>query len=452
MKAFPLFLASIMLGGCSYLPSSYVPSFDWWNDTADETVIEAQDDDFTYIDVMRDNSRFRAKEGALKGLTISEASEPMQWLQESGNPSGKHPHIRGSLLKDIREEAEIGYGNAWVNAAIAPSPVVNDSTVYAMDGRGVISAHDRTDIDAMRWSSSALKSQDNLLTGGLALSGNHLLAVTGTGTMAALNVSDGTIIWTHDFGKPVRSAIRINVNTAYIVAADSQLYAMSVSNGTIRWQHQGIGGDAGLFGTSLPAVTSEGDQLLVAYPSGEIFDLDANTGKPVWNDVLIRPRRTRATGLYSGVDANPVIDDALSFLASTSGLMVADDMRSGLRQWELPVGISHTPWIDKDIAFIVTEDRQLAAIAKYRGKAGWMVTLKRFQDADDAMPRYFGPFLINDTLVVLTSYGALHQYSPLTGDVIREEEDFIDSLAASPAFAGKAAYLVGRDATLYQVH
>jgi outer membrane protein assembly factor BamB len=401
------------------------------------------------VEIIRDTEVLEVTEGALEGLGLSEAVVPEEWTQEGGGAVQVTGHMKTSLLQSVRVEATLGEGNDWLAQALAASPVVSETHVFAMDGRGVISAHAKDNVGSVAWVSDAITSDSDLLAGGLAVVDDTLYAVTGEGMLAALDAKTGAKQWVRTIGEPVRSSLRV-VNTLLLVTtAESRLLAYDTAEGRLLWEHRGVGETTNLFGGASPAL-ADNDGVLVAYASGELFRLQRDTGEMVWSDTLIRPRRTMAAGLFAGVDATPVVRDRLAIAAASSGLTIADDAVTGLRLWELPVGTTHSPWMDDAVTFLITEDGQLAALTTLKGEVGWVKPLADKAKKGDALVRYYGPYLINETIMALDSVGTLYQFGALSGDVIRRESLFSE-VVASPAFVGNMAYIVGRDATLYQV-
>lgn len=400
------------------------------------------------INILRERDQLDVTPRVLGDASLSTPTTLGQWLQENGDATGKLPHLDGPTFAKTIASTEIGEGNAWIEAAIAPAPLINDRMVVAMDGRGVISAHKRDDIEEHYWQNDGLASDGALLAGGLAMNQDRVIALSGTGTVIALNADDGEVAWRYESGEPLRSSVRLTDDQALVVTADSQLIALDIHSGVVRWRHRGVGGGESLFGTTLPATGQQ--SAIISYPSGDIFRLSLGDGTTIWRDQLSRPARTVATGNYTGTDANPVLDGRWVYAAVTQGMMAAVTTESGLIQWSLPIGTRHTPFIDKDLIFLVTEQGQLAAIDKYRGRAGWVTSLIAEEDGDEPLPRFYGPFLINNILHTFDDEGRHYQHKPLSGE-INSTVTLIDSLAASPAFAGSSAYMVSLDATLHHI-
>ena len=88
----------------------------------------------------------------------------------------------------------------------------------------------------------------------------------------------------------------------------------------------------------------------------------------VWADSLLLPQRTRATGTFSGVDANPVVIGNAVFGVSSNGLLAANALNKGVRIWELPVSSMHTPWVSGAFLFLLSTDDQLLCISARDGR------------------------------------------------------------------------------------
>lgn len=441
---FGIAILSIALSGCNWLSRS-TPN--WMGGESDKEIVPKTTNS-SRVQIMRDTEELEIIPDAIQGITLSAPIQVDSWTQEGGGVMQISGHMKGSLLKNVIRQSEAGSGYDWNPLAIAPSPVVTSDTVYVMDGRGMISAHARNDIDTVLWKSKELYSKSSLLSGGLAFSDGTLYSVNGHGTLCALDGKTGAKRWRRDLQEPVRSSVRVRGDMVLVTTAESRLLAFETIKGTLRWQHRGVGESTNLFGGASPVIAGD-DGVIVAYPSGEFFRLRFASGEVVWGDNLVRPRPTLAAGLFAGVDANPIIKGTTIYASASDDVMLADDVNTGLRIWELPIGTTHSPWIDASALFLVTQDGKLTAINAEKGQIGWMKPLSS-ESAKSTTTHYYGPFLLNDTLITLDSAGIIYQFSPLTGNVIRSES-LVSSIISSPAFAGKSAYLLGRDATLYQV-
>jgi outer membrane protein assembly factor BamB len=99
--------------------------------------------------------------------------------------------------------------------------------------------------------------------------------------------------------------------------------------------------------------------------------------------------------------------------------MVALELNTGQRIWEINVAGIATPWVAGDWIFVVTDQAQLLAIARSTGRVKWMSQLKRWRDEKDKKGpiSWVGPVLAGDRLILANSEGELVNVSPFDGSV-----------------------------------
>ena len=115
-----------------------------------------------------------------------------------------------------------------------------------------------------------------------------------------------------------------------------------------------------MFGSASPAV---GQGTVVAgFSSGELNAYRYENGRQVWQDALQRTSIRTSVSSLSDIDADPVIDNGQVFAVGQGGRMVALEITSGQRQWELNIAGISTPWVAGDWVFVVTDDARLICV------------------------------------------------------------------------------------------
>ncbi len=433
------------LGACGTMERGWDKTTSLFSDKNVSEITEPSND--SRIDVMSYKRRIMLDETALDDVQLSEAASVTRWNQEGGDATQQKGHIKGSLLQNISEKVTVGDGNDWIVSSHAPSPVLSEQAVIAMDGRGVVTAHQRGNIRKKLWRSATLKTNTLMLVGGLATNNQLVFASNGKGIVAALDIANGNVVWQRDLGFPLRSSLRYDRGELFILTASSELIALDAGDGSLLWQHRGSDTESGIFGSTLPAISS--NSVLIGYPSGELYRLDRATGQVLWADIIQNSATFAAINELTGMDANPVITERLVVAGNSNGMMVADAAGSGRRLWQQELGITHAPWISDDALYAVSHDGNLSAHNASTGVMAWYKPLRFKPEGDIISARRYGPFLLNNTLVVLDNAGYIQQYS-LQGAEIRYDE-LLPSIAASPAFIDDAAYLLSYGSTLYKV-
>lgn len=345
--------------------------------------------------------------------------------------------------------ASIGDGDEF-EQGLAPSPIVTENFVVAMDGSGVISAHDRRDISSVAWvNEDALEGDEpGILGGGLTIEGGVLYATTGYGNLLAIDHKTGKTLWKSKIGAPVRGAPDSLDPFVIVLTADNQTIAFDNKTGTPLWNHRGIKESSGYFSMTSPVI-AEG-LVFVAYSSGELFALRLETGRPVWADTVSSVNRTSALSGFSGINADPMVQDGVVYTVGATGGMIASAVLNGRPLWQQDIASIVTPWGSGNMLFAMTVRHELAGMFKRDGEVAFRVELGETDNLGrDTTPKIFAPIVLNGDICVLNEDGLLRCYDPATAKATRSEELESD-IAAPPVVAGGALYLITSDGTLHQ--
>ena len=144
-----------------------------------------------------------------------------------------------------------------------------------------------------------------------------------------------------DAGGPLRGAPAIANGSAYVMTSDNQLFALSLADGTTQWTASGPLETAGVFGTGAPAIGHS--TVIAGYSSGDLDAYRYENGRVVWQDALTRTSMSTTVGDVTDVDASPVIDETRVYAVGAGGRMVALDLLTGQRLWEINIGGISTP-------------------------------------------------------------------------------------------------------------
>lgn len=370
----------------------------------------------------------------------------------SRNDAMNTPHL-GLSGMEREESATIGDGYAFSRNEV-PSPIAVDGVVLAMDAAGYVSAHDMKDIGNVRWVSRAAvsKETDDVLGGGLAVDEGVVYIATGYGTLAAVELADGKTRWKIRVGAPVRGApaVASAEKRVVVLTADNQTLAFDTESGQPRWEHRGIRESAGYFSSTSPVV-SEGI-VIAAYSSGEVFAIRAETGSVLWSDALSSTVRTNASAVFSGIDADPIVQDGVVVVTSASGLMQASALINGRPLWQQRIGAHQTPWPAGNAMFVLTDTNDVAALFKRNGLVRWAKSMTvKDHVGRDVTPPLFGPILAGNAVLVVTGEGELITYRPQDGQLLGRYELAAD-LASAPIVVDGALYIIDKDAVLHKYY
>ena len=352
------------------------------------------------------------------------------WPQPGGNPAHAMTHVNLSASPARQWSVSIGTGSSG-RGRLAAEPVVAAGRVYTMDTSGVVRAFDANS-GARMWEATVRGEQatgDIVFGGGVSFDEGRVYATNGAGYTAALDASTGAQIWMVRPGGPLRGAPTVVPGSVYVVSQDNQIYALNSATGQTQWNGIGAVELAGVFGAAAPAFAQS--TIVAGFSSGELTAYRYENGQVVWQDALARTGISTIVGNLSDIDADPVIDNGRVFAVGQGGRMVAVELVSGQRAWEINIAGISTPWVAGDRVFVVTDRAELLAVARSSGRIRWKSQLQRFRSperrsAPDRIgnirvtpgsgPIFWrGPILAGGNLVLASSTGQIMLINPADG-------------------------------------
>jgi outer membrane protein assembly factor BamB len=369
-------------------------------------------------------------------VTVPEPVANSEWAQSGGNAAKSMGHVALGDAPTRVWSVSIGNGNSFRTRLVA-EPVAAEGRVYTIDTLARVRAFDiRTGAELwMHQVRGENSPPEALFGGGVSYDGGRIYATNGAGDTAALDAATGNQIWIMKPGGPLRGAPTVANDTVYVLSQDSQLYALNAQNGETRWTGAGSFELAGVFGSAAPAFAQS--TLVAGFSSGELTAYRYENGQVVWQDALARTGISTSVGQLSDIDADPVIDNGRVFAIGQGGRMVAVELITGQRAWEINIGGLSTPWVAGDWVFVVTDRAQLLAVARSSGRIRWISRLPAFRRPPEQITRtgadivagrsrvrpgedpiyWRGPVLAGGRLVLVGSNGNIVFASPVDGSV-----------------------------------
>lgn len=341
------------------------------------------------------------------------------------------------LPATLQKASSFSIGDASATGMhLTTTPVVSDGIMYAVDGRGTLSAITLS-TGENRWEvklptgeipGEVLRvpfgtDQKVFQGGSLALDRGILFVATGNGTLMALSATDGKEIWQRNMGVPMRSAPITADGKLFIITINNQLFALEATSGRTLWNFEGYQQVTSVLGYPTPAVFE--NIIIVPFSSGELVALRTDTGKPLWSDSLsLTSPKNSSLVLLSDIDASPIIVDGMLYAISHEGLMIALDVFSGRRIWEQPVSSIHTPWVVGDFLFVMTTNDEMVCLHRKDGRIKWVAPFVSFEDETNKEDKitWSGPVVAGGQVYAVGSHGLMVALSPQTGTVSHTQE------------------------------
>jgi outer membrane protein assembly factor BamB len=303
---------------------------------------------------------------------------------------------------------------------------------------------------AQVWSSQTPSEKGDsaeLYGGGLAYDQGRIYATNGLGFVAAIDARNGGSVWKVRPAGPLRGAPSVGNGAIYVITQDNQIFSLNEANGTTNWSEPASLETAGVFGSASPAV---GQGTVVAgFSSGELNAYRYENGRSLWSDTLQRTSVRTSVSSLNDIDADPVIDSGQVIAIGQGGRMVAMDLISGQRQWELNIAGIATPAVAGDWIFVVTDDAKLLCIYRQNGHIRWITQLQRFVKPKSKKGEvdYSGPVLAGGRLILTASNGTIVSVNPQTGAILNRINVGVP-ISLAPVVANSTLYVLDDRARL----
>ncbi len=375
-------------------------------------------------------------------MTLPPAQVNTDWSQPGGVPNKAPGHLALGPSLGQAWNVSIGAG-ARKGTRLAAAPVVSGGKVFTIDTQSTVRAFDERN-GGLLWSTqfgTQARGAASLFGGGVAVDAGRVFATNGLGFIAALDVGTGARLWQVRPGGPLRGAPSVADGTLYAMSQDNQIYSLKEADGSTNWSAAAALEVAGVFGTAAPAIAQ--GTVVAGFSSGELNAYRYENGRQVWQDTLSRTSIRTSVSSLSDIDADPVIDSGQVFALGQGGRMVALDLISGQRVWELNLAGISTPCVIGDWVFLVTDEAKLVAIARANGKVRWISQLPRYRKAKSKSGgiSYEGPILAGDRLILTGSNGTLINVNPANGS-FQSQTNAGGSVSLPPVVANKTLYVL----------
>ncbi|HYZ49095.1 MAG TPA: PQQ-binding-like beta-propeller repeat protein, partial [Sphingomonas sp.] len=335
---------------------------------------------------------------------------------------------------------------------LAAAPVVAGGRVFVIDTAARVRAFD-AQTGRQVWESFAgdasnsargkgeKRNRKSLFGGGVSVEGDRLFATNGLGDVVAMNTADGAVIWRKRPGGPLRGAPALSSGNVYVVSQDNQLFALRQSDGNVEWTESGTLEVSGVFGVAAPAAAQ--GTVVAGFSSGELNAYRYENGRVVWQDALSRTSISTTVGTLSDIDAAPIIDQGRVYAIGSGGRMVALELVTGQRIWEINAGGIATPAIVGEWVFAVTDDARLLCIARSNGRVRWVTQLPRWQKAKSKKGpiSWNGPVVAGGRVIAVSSRGEIAYVSPADGAVQATVKSGAP-ISLAPVVANSTLYLL----------
>ncbi len=157
--------------------------------------------------------------------------------------------------------------------------------------------------------------------------------------MVALSLQSGEKIWESRVSTTVASAPIVAGGRVIFTTLNNRTYALNAKSGELLWNHSSVPVSLVIKGAATPVVNKQ--IVYIGYSTGELFALNLNNGKPLWEKNLSRLSGRSELDRIHDFDAevvvgpeslrNPVV---AIYVVNYQGSVLAMRSNSGAKIWE----------------------------------------------------------------------------------------------------------------------
>lgn len=400
-------------------------------------------------------------------VALPPAEVNANWTQPGGNAQKAMGNL--ALGATPTRVWDVNLGKAGKDERLAATPVIADGHLFVIDAQARVHAYDAQSGREL-WATQlkakpgpklkqagvmgfiGMKEEKHysrsLFGGGVSYEGGKLYATSGLGEVAQIDAATGKLGWQVTPGGPLRGSPSIANGSVYVMSADNQIFALNETDGSTQWTASGPLETAGVFGTGAPAIARA--TVIAGFSSGDLDAYRYENGRVVWQDALTRTSMSTTVGDVTDIDASPVVDESRVYAVGAGGRMIALDLVTGQRLWEVNIGGISTPALAGDWLFVVADDAKLYCIERTTGKIRWTTQLQRWKKEKKKTGMIFwsGPVLVNGRLALTNSLGGLGYVSATDGKPIGVEKAAKAPFTLPPVVANNTMYLLSSDGRL----
>jgi outer membrane protein assembly factor BamB len=316
-------------------------------------------------------------------MNLPQPAANSEWTQSGGNSTKSMGHLA------LRQRARPGVQHPGrprqsLTARLGAAPIVAGGRVFTIDTLGSVRAFDAQS-GAQVWSSQTPTEKGNqasLYGGGIAYDKRPIYATNGLGFVAALDERTGGIVWQVASGRPAaRRPDALPTTRLRHEPGQPDLLAQE-SDGSTNWSQPAALGDRRRVRLGAPRPSARA-RWSPASRRASSTPIATRTGRMVWQDALQRTSIRTSVSSLSDIDADAVIDRGQVIAIGQGGRMVALEITTGQRLWELNIAGISTPWVAGDWIFVITDDAKLLCVYRQNGHIRWINQLPAVRASEE---------------------------------------------------------------------
>ena len=250
-----------------------------------------------------------------------------------------------------------------------------------------------------------------------------------TGVSPESLASPLSLLWRHTTqAAPNNPASAVYAGGSVYFVSGGSVYAVRAADGASEWQYPADGKKTSLF-SATPALAD--GFLYVTDDSGNVFKLDAATGKAVWKATLDGALRSA-----------PVVSGGMVYFGSGNSHCYALSTATGQTVWDVTTNgaVLTSPVVTGGLVDFTSSDNTVYSLNGRTGRKSWAVPF----DADPSLV----PLVYDGRILYVTAGDTLYSLDPGSGRQ-RTTLKLPTTMLIPPTVSADATYVITQSNTLY---
>lgn len=342
-------------------------------------------------------------------------------------PLPKIEHQTLHLKEAWSTDAGAGAGDYVTGFQLA----VDGRRVYAANRDGTVTAMDLEDGHVVWRTHTKLR-----VISGPAVAEGTLLVGTRDGQVVALAAEDGSERWRADVSSEVLSAPAVGEGSVVVRTLDGRLVAFDLADGDRRWTVERSVPTLTLRGTASPVIV--GDVVLAGMDNGKVVSLKLDNGELQWEQRVAAPTGRSELERVVDLDASLLVVDSQIYAVSVGKQLASMSLSSGRVRWKREIASRTGMSFDRDQVFVTDTSGTVWSVDRSSGASLWK------QDAL-AYRRLSQPAMYRGYVVVGDFKGYLHWLIPEDGTIVARAHPVGSAIRAAPLVIGDRVLVLSAD-------
>lgn len=372
-------------------------------------------------------------------VVIGLESENLEFTQAFLNSTHCYPPLKISQNLSNIWTLRLDYESSKSNKMMA-SPIAAEGKIFCIDAGGIVYAIDQKTGSQIWRMSSTVIGKDGQIGGAIAYDRGRVIVTSCFSESFSIDAKTGKILWRVKLPASSKGdGISVYEGKAFILCSNSTIQVVNIDDGKILWSHSGTTTESAFVGSASVAIAD--GLVFIAYPSGEIYALQIETGNPIWESLFSKISLTNTARTIAHPRACPVVKDGIVYFVAANEQTAAFDTKTGRKLWFNNYGGIQTPTVSGNSIFIFNSRSELVCLNRYSGELRWKSNLDpKAENPSD----WYGQILVKDHIVMLSPDGNLAFVSVYDGKVkkVSSVGSRSDGISLNPIICNSAMYIL----------